>query len=613
KQADIILTPVDGGHLSSDFTGLDSLIMLGEAAALDAVPKILDAIASSGGSNATETALLVGNFDVHFFGDPIPDEIRQLILSEAMDGVLGRNEIQRHLKSVYSLGDYQDVYAEVHTGADRSTITYSAIANPVLRGAMFEGNHFVSDSALAVAVETMLGEVINVHNGRQVLENILRLYRRRGYSLARIDSVSFDKSKGTAILHIREGIISGVEVHGNKKTKDYVVLREFPLSAGDVFMTARATEGIVNISSTNLFESVILEVRNDASGPRIVLRVKERSSALIRLGTRADNERNVQGLVEVRDENVFGTGMEFGVSFSGGSRDRRIRFEHRASRIFRTYLTFSLKGYHRFRDVNVYFDQPTTSRKRWKRGRIGEYREFKYGGSFTFGSQFKRLGNVIAEARVEQQEIRTNFGTGFAPEKHFLVSLKVGSTVDTQDRYPFPREGMALTMSYESALASLGSDISFTKLTISYELFKTYLGSHTLHPKLTIGLADQTLPLAEQFSLGGQHSFFGLREDDFRGRQIFLVNIEYRIRSPLRLVFDTYLSARYDFGSVWRDPSDISINTFRHGVGVQIALDTPIGPAEFALGRSFLFRTDLSSSPISFGPYLGYFAVGIEL
>ncbi len=392
-----------------------------------------------------------------------------------------------------------------------------------------------------------------------------------------------------------------------------MVLREFPLSVGDVFTTAGATEGIVNINSTNLFETVILDVRYDGPNPRIALRVKERSSGVLRIGFRADNERNVQGLVDFRNQNVFGMGIELGVGLSGGSRNREIHFEYKANRVFRTYLTFNLKGFHLFRDVHVYSDEPTSSNKRWARDRVGVYRLRSICGSFTFGTQFERLGNVTAEARVEHQEIRPLSGTGYLPGEDFLVTITVGSTVDTQDRYPFPREGMVLKMFYESALRSLGSDVSFTKLTISYDLYKSYLGSHTLHPKLTFGLADETLPLLEQFSLGGHQSFFGLRDDDFRGRQIFLVNFEYRVQLPFKVLFDTYVSARYDLGSVWRDPSDISLNTFRHGVGIQVALDSPIGPAAFAVGRSFLFRTDLPSSPISLGPYEGYFTIGIDL
>lgn len=613
RQADVVIAPEMGSHLSSDFTGIDSLIMRGEVAAQEVAPRILEIIASKDSDELADSTLFVGNVEVRFSGDRIPDRILGSILSEAEDSVLSRSEVRRHLRSVYRLGDCEDVYAEVSTGSDHASITYHAIANPPLRGVVFDGNQVVSDSSLTVEVESMMGKVINVHDGKQVLENILTLYRRQGYSLAKIDTVSFDWSTGVATLRINEGIIASVEVQGNARTREYVVLREFPLSAGDVFTTARAAEGIVNINSTNLFESVILEVQYQASSPKIVLRVKERSSELLRLGLRADNERNVQGHVDLRDVNVFGTGSELGLGISGGSRNRHIRFEYKANRIFRTYLTFNLKGFHHFRDVNVYFDKPMTSHSRWSRERVGEYRQLRYGGSFTFGSQFERLGNVIAEARVERQEVRARTGIGYIPERYFLVSVKVGSTVDTQDRYPFPRDGIVLSMTYESALTSLGSDVSFTKLTISYDLYKSYLGSHTFHPKVTLGLADETLPLVEQFSLGGHRSFLGLNEDDFRGRQIFLVNLEYRIRSSFTLIFDTYFSARYDFGSVWKDPTDISVNTFRHGVGFQVALDTPIGPAEFALGRSFLFRTDLPSSPLSLGPFEGYFTIGIDL
>jgi len=614
KLADVVITPMAEMHLSSDFTGLDSLIAHGEDAAREMVPKISRLIDSLSYESTVGSPLVLGKIDVQFAGDPVSQEMRDTILAQSSEGVLRTMDVQRMLGRIYGAGDYRDVYAEVDQQEDRSVITFHAVFNPVVRGVVFSGNHIVSDSALTAEVEPMLGKVINTHEGGQVLENVLGLYRCDGYALAKVDSVDFDESTGTATLHINEGVISDIGVDGNRRTKDYVILRELPLSVGDVFTTGGAVDGLVNINSTNLFESAILEVEYDGPNPRILLHVKERSSELLRLGFRVDNERNVQGLVDIRDQNVFGTGTELGFSLSGGSRDRRIQFEYKADRLFRTYLTFNLRGYHRLKDVNVFADKPDESIKRWERERVGEYRMFKYGGSFAFGTQFERLGNVTADVRVEKQEIQTLSGTGFTPEKNFLVSLKVESTVDTQDRYPFPRAGMVLMMSYESALTSLGSEISFTKLMISYDLYQSYRGGiHTFHPRMMVGLADETLPLTEQFGLGGHHSFFGLREDDSRGRQIFLIGLEYRVRLPVTLIFDTYFSARYDLGSVWRDPSDISINTFRHGIGLQIALDTPIGPAEFAVGRSFLFRTDLPSSPVSLGPFVAYFTFGVDL
>ena len=39
---------------------------------------------------------------------------------------------------------------------------------------------------------------------------------------------------------------------------------------------------------------------------------------------------------------------------------------------------------------------------------------------------------------------------------------------------------------------------------------------HNLSPRFIFGFADKTTPLQEQFSLGGEHSFFGMVEDELR-------------------------------------------------------------------------------------------------
>ncbi|MBI1805610.1 MAG: BamA/TamA family outer membrane protein, partial [Ignavibacteria bacterium] len=160
---------------------------------------------------------------------------------------------------------------------------------------------------------------------------------------------------------------------------------------------------------------------------------------------------------------------------------------------------------------------------------------------------------------------------------------------------------------------SLSSEVSFGKFGISYETYLTPLPRHTFRPKITFGFADQTLPIVDQYSLGGLHSFFGLREDDSRGRQLFLVNMEYRFWVPFKFIFETYVKVRYDVGTISQIPEELKFNSFRHGIGAEIELDTPLGPASFGLGKSFYFRQDLPNFPVSVGPLLLYFSIGPPL
>jgi NTE family protein len=198
-------------------------------------------------------------------------------------------------------------------------------------------------------------------------------------------------------------------------------------------------------------------------------------------------------------------------------------------------------------------------------------------------------------------------------ESFRFASVKFGTNLDTQDRFPFPREGVAIHFFYESAFVKVKSNVGFTKIFFDYENYRTYFGRHTLRPRILFGFADETLPITEQFSLGGQNSFFGLREDDSRGRQFIVASLEYRFHSPWKIFFDTYVKARYDFGSLWAVPEAIRLADLRHGLGLSLAFDTPIGPAEFSVGSSFYFRKDLLEHPLSVGPVLFYFSIGYPL
>jgi outer membrane protein assembly factor BamA len=196
------------------------------------------------------------------------------------------------------------------------------------------------------------------------------------------------------------------------------------------------------------------------------------------------------------------------------------------------------------------------------------------------------------------------------PYKIKVVSLKISTTIDTQDKYPYPRNGFLFYGSYETAQKVFGGEVGYTNLFFNYKNYFTFEDDHTISPRISLGFGDKTLPLSQQYSLGGQYSFFGMRDEEFRGRQLFLASLEYRYDLPVDLFFDTYLSLRYDLGSIWVEQEAIRFKDLRHGVGASISLDTPIGPADFAVGRSFLFKKNLPGNPLSWGEVFFYFSIG---
>ncbi len=616
-KADVAITPLIGDRSSSDFSGVDSLIDAGERAADSAIAAIKQKIRTVHTSTTIDDAPL-SNVKIKFQGDlgSLP-ALQKTLLQQIYNGEISQFSIRRQLHFLYASGDYSDVRAEIQHGDSTTVVTFQATLNPRLTGVEFLNNTIIPSDTLLIPFISLKGKIINTRESTAALEKVIEIYRLHGYALARIDSISFDTQTGIASIRIDEGRIIDRRIEGNLKTKLFVVFREVSLNEGEPFTIDRAIQSITNVMSTNLFEQVMLLVRYENKKPVLIIKVQERSSEILQLGVHVDNERGLQFFVDGRDANFLGTATEFGATFIGGIRNQIYKLEYKSNRIFNTYLSFNLSGYYRFKDINTYSDELGLPSTRWNRIQTGEYREIKYGSAFSFGAQLERLGNVSVEGRYEQHEILDKSGTaltaGYTPSRYRVSALRIASTVDTQDKYPFPTNGILMTLFYEFATRTLGSEVPYTKLFLSYEQFRTP-GKHlTIHPRVMFGFGDETLPLSEQFTFGGQRLFNGLRDEDGRGRQIFLINLEARWLSPVSLLFNTYLSIRYDLGSVWRMAEDIRFKDFQHGLGITLALDTPIGPAEFGLGRSFIFRRDLPDNPVSLGPFQIYATIGCRL
>ncbi|MBI1805316.1 MAG: patatin-like phospholipase family protein [Ignavibacteriae bacterium] len=613
KLADIVITPDRGNRIVSDFTGIDSLIIEGERAATQNIHAIHDALNEHTKIISSLSPETFKNVDVKFSGDSISSEIHQEILTEIQQQTVSPRSIESFLNRIYSSGRYQNVSAEVSSTASPTEVLYHVSAYPPLNEITFSGNELIANDLIEQEIAHFKGKELNYADVQKAMEDILTLYREKGYSLARIESVHVDPTKGTLNFHINEGTIAQIHYEGNVRTKDYIIRREFPLDEGDIFNVDQAAKGITNIKSTGLFEYVLLDVRYSGNQPIIVLKVKEKSSELVRLGLYADNERSIVTTVDIRDANFRGAWEDFGLLARYGYRDRHVQLGYTVNRIFNTYFTFNVRGYFNSHDILTYRDDLSTDSRSWDRIEFGKYRKDIYGGTMLFGSHFERFGDVTAQLRVEHHRIVSISGNGYAPEEYHFASVRLQSTVDTENKFLFPTEGMYLSMFYESASKNLGSEVGFGKIGVTYEAYITPLQRHTIRPRITFRFADETLPIAEQFTLGGFNSFFGLHDDDSYGRQLFVINTEYRYALPFKIIFDTYIKVRYDLGTISLIPQELKLNSFRHGIGAELALDTPLGAASFGIGKSFYPRRDLPNTPLSFGPLLLYFSIGPAL
>lgn len=467
----------------------------------------------------------------------------------------------------------------------------------------------LADSVLNMAVEFAIGRPATPERIRQCCEAVTRKVRAGGFSFATLEAVRFDTATETLFIGLIVPHAGKVVAHGLEVISPSVVTREFP--AVNSYNAEELLHGWESLVNSGYFTKVELDPRpNPTTGATdLTVSVREAGNQEVRLGVRLDNERSTQGALDVSQAHLFGGEYRLLGRISGGVRNTAAAIGLEAYRLFNSYWSLSMRGYFDQKSIYQYYNRSGLKRHEFERLRSGEIIEERFGIRAALEKQIERQGKIYGEFRFEKQR---NFvdsmaeSTGFKP----LGTLKVGARFDTEDRSDFPRNGRVVQITLESNILTGIAGLGFSKIDAQFHTTFS-VGSHSIRPSFHIGLADITMPQPEFFSLGGADNFYGKREDDERGRQIVAGSLEYRVRSPFSLFFDTYFSARYDLGTTWPNFESVKFRSFKHGVGAALGLDTPIGPAMLSFGRSFYFLD--KPATIAWGPVLAYFSVGMKL
>ncbi len=604
--AQIVITPALDGYVGVDFDRIDSLIALGYRAGLRMLPALRDTI------DARLLQALPQPPQPHSAYRVLPSSARfeedpWFSTAHALADVYRKAIEMRNRDDVHSL--------HLRFTADGS-IRFLIEESPRVAGIVLHGSTLLDEAAIAGIESKWRNAPWNAASPGKIERYVLEDYRDRGYSLAAVDSIR--RFADTVHVYLREGRIGNIIVRGNTRTDRVVILRELPIAEGEIFRIDALKLGMDNLASLNLFHYVTFDVEPNGRAADIVIRVTERSSQMLQVGLLVDDERNAQVGLQLRDANIFGTGTELAATFFSGDKNRRYGVRYSTNRLFYTPFSFQVQGYYGFRDYNNYKDVADLPAHRFEREVASVTRHLTYGGAAAFGLYVERIGNLLGTFRYEQQNVRTDqlrrMDADIVDEENRIVSISLSSTIDTQNRYPYPETGLFFKAEYRSAQIPLGSDIAFSRIESVYEFYVPLVERDlVVHPRLLFGYGDKTMPRSEEFRLGGMSSFLGMRENEFNGRQLVVGSLAFRYRLPINILFDTYVSVRYDIGRTWANPELIKIEDLRHGAGMVLGLDTPIGPADFAVGRSFYFLRNNLSNPVRWGPLNLYFSIGVEL
>ena len=608
--ADFVITPKIGNHRNTDFTGLDSLIDLGRKAAsplLDSIKNYINQkYAVSRGYDWYRLFMNTPSNPkrrIYFTGFDTKDSI------ELANSMILRDEpkIKNTIEKLLCSGEY----SSIEMNFDSTTATFNALSYPKLSKIAYPG---LATKEVAVYIE----QIENSYRGAplrkaiitEIKEKVLKKFRDLGFSMANINSTEID-SNGNMTLNIDEGRIYAIKIHGNESTSGYLIKREIKYKQGEPINAEKLFKGWNNLKSTDLFTSIDFEIvpLDTGVGNVLIVNVIEGGTQTIRIGGRVDNERYAQGSFDAIQENLWNLGVRVGVGMYGGQRNQKYIGYFENPRIMNTDISLKARGYYETRNIRLFENVTGLPTNKFERKSAGEDVIERYGGVFSVGSQIDRSGMFEAMYRLEKQRTFNNDSSTKGPYAN-ISTLKISTVFDSEDRADFPTKGSIFDFGLETSLFKSATLGSFSKVYFLYN-YTVSFDEHTIRPQFFFGSGDKTMPKGEFFSLGGENSFYGLSEDEERGRQIMKASLEYRYKAPFKLFFDTYFSFRYDIGSLWLQPDEIRFADLKHGTGVSIQFDTPLGPAKFSLGRSFYFKSE--PNEIVRGAAHGYFSIGLKL
>lgn len=608
REANVIINPDLVSWETTDFENIQELIDQGYNSAKQNIPEIKKDLDSLLQEKLGEPRVYFHNIEIDTSADDfLLEKTRYLEKKDSVSNI----EIKKELIKIYTSGRYKKIDAGVITFPNKSILKFNYEPYPLVNKITIISSPELTSALDSSQAERLIGKPYNNRNLVRGIIRILNNYKSKGFLLAEFREHKFVEETGELILTFKAGIISNINIHSN--TNKTVITREFPVKEGSVFKYDDLARGLDNLRSTRFFEDINVCIEKNDSENILDINLREKVSSLLKLGFLVDNVYNAQLSLDIREENLFSTGTELGLFILAGARTRAYVLDHIAYRVLNTYLTYNINAFYKFNDISTYSRIESSSRSTFSSQNTGRYRQIFYGASLSIGTQIEKFGKLIFKGKYQIDEIKNKENMPVTPDKTKIVSLRIATVIDNQNKYPYPTDGLYLNGFYETAQSLFGGDEGFLMVGLDMKYYYSIKKAHVIFPRIQIGFADKTLPLSEHFSMGGQYSFFGLHENEQRGRQIFITSCTYQYKLPFKIFFDTYLSFRYDLGATWAVQENIRFKDLMHGIGGTLSFDTPVGPADFSVGRSFLLNKNLPKNPVSWGDVLFYFSIGYAL
>ncbi|MCS7235416.1 MAG: BamA/TamA family outer membrane protein [Armatimonadota bacterium] len=503
--------------------------------------------------------------------------------------LLDQDRVRQDVEQILATGLFADVVVRLQGTEDGVQLVFVVVENPVVRRVEITGNTVVPAEELRAALGVAEGRVLNTVDLRAGARAVEKLYQDRGYVLVRVADVEVTED-GTLRVVVREGTLERVELRGLVRTRPAFVQRLLTLREGEVFNLQRVNRDLQQVFDTGLFDNVRAQPQpgSDPDKVLLVIELQERSSREFGFGLGYSPQQGILGSAQFAERNLHGMGRTLVLSYQrnvsslvGGVTDTLLSGQP-AENIVIQYRDpwFGQRGQSlalELHDTNQLVDDTTLNVQYFMR---------LEGGSAVLS---RRLSNELTASLALRSE-RTDFtvvqGSSVPLTPGLVHALRAEATYDLRDEPRNPRRGSRTTASVDYAFRFFGADFEFLKYQAEHvHYFPLWEG--TLVGRLKASASSGTLPIQEQYTLGGQASVRGLPILSDRGNSGLVASVEYRL--PLTALFP---DLRDIAAVVFADAGGVSdsgfgfVDAWQFSYGVGVLVNSPIGPIriDYAIG-----------------------------
>lgn len=538
-------------------------------------------------NNSAYTDMTVVSVDVVGNEKIAKEDILNVLTVKAGDKFNIKN-IEQDRNNIYNTGYFYDNYPSYEVVPEGVKITYHVMENPVLNSVEILGNQVYSTDKIEDMLTVKKGEILNIRQLNTDLANIEASYRQDGYILAKLRDISIDES-GNLTLTFNEGILEGYVVKGNDKTKDYVITREMRIKPGEVFDAKKARRSMQRVYNLGFFEDVsvkILPGKEDPNNIIMELTVIEKRTGSFGIGAGYSSEDGLLGMVSIGDTNFRGTGdsvkamYEFG---GDGGDDSGYSISYTKPWLDEKETTGTFRIYDRKFEYDDYDNGGDLIETYDKKNQGYELNFGRPTDEYTMNHLGFKINNTEYRGHEDGLDRSTNtewLDNNFGETRSIIAS----QVRDTRDNIFYPTEGTRTSLSVE--YAGLGGDFDYTKLTGSVQKYYKVGHAQVLAFRGSAGYANEDLPEAALFEVGGQNSVRGYRDGQFSGNRMLMGTMEYRfpLMNKVQGALFTDVGDAWG-GKSWGSWSSIEEDLDLHAsVGLGLQMQTPIGAMRLDYG-----------------------------